>query len=102
MVNYRIKLSKNHNEVKVEYALDVPVGGNELIASLSIYVDGENVMEQDASGNTKFTGAVFHHLSNEMTDHSVSFAISSSTGWMDSGSDKLRGERPFDDVTFQN
>jgi|SRR5208337_4401352 len=102
MVKYKITVSKDLEMVTVHYDLKVPVGGNELIADFSVFVDGKNVIGEKASGNTKFFGTAFAKLKDETKDCPVNFSITSNTDFSASGSDTLRGGHPFDDAGFSN
>jgi hypothetical protein len=102
VVSYKITVSKDLEMVTARYHLEVPAGGLELIASFSLYVDGEDIIKETASGNTVFSGTAFHKLKDETKDVPVNFAISSNTGWTVDGSDILRGGHPFDDSGFSN
>ncbi len=102
MVKYKITIAKDHRTVTVHYNLEVPVAGNELIADFSVFVDGKNAIEENASGNTRFFGTAFTKLENETEDCSVNFSITSNTDFSASGSDTLRGDHPYDDASFLN
>ncbi len=101
MVKYSIKLNKDHGQVAVHYDLSVPVGGVELIAEFSVYIDGKNVIEESASGNTRFFGTVYAKIDGDK-DIPVAFSIASSTGFSTNGDDVLRAGHPFDDAEFSN
>jgi hypothetical protein len=102
MVKYKITVNKDLEMVTVHYNLEVPVGGQELIADFSVFIDGKDVIEESASGNTKFFGTAFAKLANPEQDAAVNFAISSNTDFKADGADVLRGGHPFDDAGFSN
>jgi hypothetical protein len=99
-ITYQIKFEKDHASVKATYDLSVPMGGPALIASFQISVEGTNLIGSFVPGQSAFTGAQFHTLSNPDQDASVSFSISSSQGWTANDSDVLRGSKTYDDTEF--
>ena len=102
MVKYKITVNKDLEMVTVHYNLEVPVGGQELIADFSVFVDGKDIIEESASGNTKFFGTAFAKLANETKDVSINFSITSNIGFSADGADVLRGGHPYDDAGFSN
>jgi len=102
MVKYKIDIQKDKGgEVAVHYDLSVPVGGSELIATFQVYLGGEGVIKSEASGNTRFFGTVYAHVS-ENEDVPVSFDLTSNQGFEATDSDTLRAGHPFDSASFQN
>ncbi|HET7258523.1 MAG TPA: hypothetical protein VFI75_02300 [Candidatus Acidoferrum sp.] len=101
-VNYRIRFEKDHSIVKVTFDLSVPAGGPALIADFQASVDGADLISGFLPGQTAYSGAKFHTLSNPAKDANVSFTISSSQGWNASDADVLRGDKEFDDADFAN
>ena len=102
MVKYKIVISKESKMVKVNYHLEVPAGGVELISDFSVFVDGKDAIEEKAAGNTKFFGTVFAKLEDETADCPVGFSVTSNTDFSASDSDVLRGNHRFDDASFEN
>ena len=102
MVKYKITVNKDMEMVTVHYNLEVPAGGQELIADFSVFIDGKDVIEESASGNTKFFGTTFAKLADETKDVPVNFSITSNVGFSADGADVLRGGHPFDDASFSN
>jgi len=102
MVKYKIDVQKDKGgEVAVHYDLSTRVGGTELIASFQVYLDGESVIKENASGNTRFFGTVYAHV-DENKDVPVSFDLTSNQGFEATDSDTLRAEHPYDSSSFQN
>jgi hypothetical protein len=103
MVNYNISIEKDKGgQVAVHYYLSVPVGGTELIATFQVWVDGEGVVKERASGNTRFFGTVYTKLVDETKDVPVSFDLTSNQGFEATDSDTLRGDKPYDESEFSN
>jgi hypothetical protein len=102
MVKYKITVTKDLEMVTVRYNLEVPVGGAELIADFSVFIDGKDVIKESASGNTKFFGTAFAKLHDETKDVPVNFSITSNIGFSADGADVLRAGHPFDDAGFSN
>jgi hypothetical protein len=101
-ISYDIKLEKDHASVKVTYDLGVPVGGPALIADFQVTVDGTDLISGFLPGQTAFSGAKFHTLSDPNKDAPVSFTLSSNQGWVASDEDVLRGEKDYDEAEFSN
>lgn len=102
MVKYKIDIQKDKGgEVAVHYDLSVPLGGTELIATFQVYLDGERVIRDEASGNTRFFGTVYAHV-DENKDIPVSFDLTSNQGFEATDSDTLRAGHPYDSASFQN
>jgi hypothetical protein len=99
-VDYSIDVSKDHENVTITYDLQVPVGGQELIAGFQVFVDGTNVIKDFTAGETRFNGTTFFKLSKPDQDANVSFSISSNLGWTASDDGILRGGKDIDDVEF--
>jgi hypothetical protein len=101
-ISYDIKFEKDHASVKVTYDLSVPVGGPALIADFQVTVDGTDLISGFLPGQTAFSGAKFHSLSDPSKDAPVSFTLSSSQGWVAGDDDVLRGEKDFDEAEFSS
>lgn len=101
-VQYQIKAAKDGANVRANYDLSVPVGGNELIADFQLYVEGENLIKNFTSGQSRFNGSAFHVLAKPDQDAPVSFSISSNQGWTRADSDTLRDARRSDEVSFHD
>src|SRR5271156_243342 len=100
MLTYKITINKDHNTVAVHY----DISGHpleETIAVFSVYIDGKDVITEDASNNTKFFGTVFAKI-NEAKDIPVAFSLTGSADFSASGDDVLRGGHPFEDAEFSN
>jgi hypothetical protein len=100
MIRYKIKITKDHSTVLARYEISAPVGG-ELIASFSLYINGENIITGDVANNTKLTSTKFYRLQSADKDCSVSFALSGGSGWSVDGTDVLRGGHD-DEAEFSN
>jgi hypothetical protein len=103
-IQYQISCEKDGPTVKAIYDLIVPVGGPALIASFSLAVDGKELIDQAhwISGQARFNGTRFTQLDHQDKDVTVAFSISSNEGWNAADSDILRGEKRFDEVSFDN
>lgn len=103
-VKYAIRVEKNGANVTAWY--DVRVrrgrGATVRIASFELRVEGKNLIDQFLPGQKGFAGIRFHILANPSADAGVAFAITANETWSANGSDALRGEKQFDDVSFAN
>ena len=102
MVKYKITVNKDLEMVTVRYDLSTEMGGAELIADFSVFIDGKDVITESASGNTKFFGTAFAKIHDETKDVAVNFTVTSNTDFKADGADILRGGHPFDDASFSN
>ncbi len=103
-IQYQISCEKDGPTVKATYDLIAPVGGTALIASFSLTVDGKELIDQThwISGQARFNGTHFTQLDHPDKDVTVAFSISSNEGWNAADNDILRGEKRFDEVSFDN
>ena len=103
-IRYQIRCEKDGPTVKATYDLIVPVGGPALIASFSLTVDGKELIDQVhwVPGQVRFNGTQFTQLDQPDKNVTVAFSISSNEGWNAADSDILRGEKRFDEVSFDN
>ena len=103
-VKYRIKCEKDDKDITASYDLTVPVGGSALIASFSLKVEGQELIDQDqwVPGQTQFNGNQSAQLKHPSKDATVAFSISTNEGWTATDSDTLSGQRRFDDASFSN
>ena len=100
MLTYKITINKDHNSVAVHYDISgLPL--EETIAVFAVYVDGKNVIAEDASNNTKFFGTVYAKINDEK-DVPVAFSLTGSADFSANGDDVLRGGHSFDDAEFSN
>ncbi|HTB92104.1 MAG TPA: hypothetical protein VK728_04685 [Candidatus Sulfotelmatobacter sp.] len=103
-IQYQIRCEKDGASVKASYDLQVPVGGPALIASFSLSVDGKQLIDQThwIPGQVRFNGTQFTKLDHPDKDVAAAFSISSNEGWTAADTDILRGDQPFDEVSFRN
>jgi hypothetical protein len=103
-IQYQISCEKDGPAVKATYDLILPVGGPALIASFSLTIDGKELIDQAhwISGQARFNGTQFTQLDHPEKDVTVAFSISSNEGCNAADSDILLGEKPFDEVSFDN
>ncbi len=100
-VNYSIRVEKDEANVTARYDLRIPMDTTELLASFALNVEGKNLI--DAFQPQKaFTGTKFHVLTNPSADAPVTFAITTNEMWTADGSDTLRGQKKYDDVSFSS
>ena len=90
--------------MKATYDLIAPVGGTALIASFSLAVEGKELIDQThwISGQARFNGTHFAQLDHPDKDVAVAFSISSNEDWIAADNDILRGDKRFDEVSFDN
>ena len=98
-MTYKIKFDKNGAVVTITYDVRCKVG-EELLATMAIYVDGPNVMNQEASGNTALSGT-FDIDIDDSKDVRVSFSITTNKPSSVYRSDMLRA-RHNDVVEFHD
>ena len=103
-IQYQIRYEKDGPTVKATYDLIVPVGGTALIASFSLAVDGKELIDQTRwiFGQARFNGTQFTQLAHPDNEVTVAFSISSNEGWNAADNDILRGNKRFDEVSFDN
>jgi hypothetical protein len=102
-VKFRIDVFKDGKDITANF--DVRVADTsitELIADFHLNVDGQNLIPEFQSGQTRFHGARSAILKNPERDATVSFDIASNQGFTASDSDTLRGEKLRDSSTFAN
>ena len=101
-MKYMIDIEKEDASVAVHYDVSVPVGGPELIATFQVWVDGGKVIEESASGNTRFFGTAYSKLRDDTKDTPVAFELTSDQGFEATSTDKLRGSKRYDSACFSN
>jgi len=99
-MKYMIDIEKEDASIAVHYDLSVPVGGAELIATFQVWIDGEQVITEKASGNTRFFGTAYTKLRDDTKDTPVAFELTSTQGFEATDTDKLRGGKRYDSVEF--
>ena len=97
---YSIRVAKDGANVTARYNLSVDMSSIELLASFQLNVDGTNLIG-DFIAQKAFTGTQFHILADPAKDAEVTFAITTNLPWDTDGEDTLRGEKQFDDVSFE-
>jgi hypothetical protein len=100
-VKYSIRVEKDGVNVRARYDIRIPIGTTELLASFELNVEGKNLIGTFLPQKA-FTGTKFCILTNPSADAPVSFAISTNETWTADGSDKLLGQKKYDDVSFSN
>lgn len=98
---YSIQVEKDGVNVKATYKLTVDMSSTEFLASFDLNVAGKNLIETFLP-QKGFNGTKFAVLEKPNDDTPVSFAITTSESWTADGSDTLRGDKKFDDVSFEN
>lgn len=98
---YRIRVEKDGANITAEYELSVPMGTGELLASFELSVEGKNLIDQFLPQKA-FKGAKFSILTKPDEDTRVTFAITTNEGDESHGRDDLRGDRRYDEVTFES
>jgi hypothetical protein len=100
-VKYSIHVEKDGSNVKARYDISVPIDTTELLASFDLNVEGKNLIDTFLPQKA-FTGTKFHLLSDSSKDVPVTFGIATNDRCTADGEDVLRGDRRYDDVTFQS
>jgi hypothetical protein len=100
-VKYAIEVEKDGAEVTARYDLRVAIDTTELMASFELNVEGKNLIDTFLP-QKEFTGTKFFKLKKPSADADVTFAITTNEGWTADGSDTLRGDRNYDEVSFAN
>jgi hypothetical protein len=100
-VKYSIRVEKDGANVRAHYDLRIPMDTTELLASFELNVEGKNLIDTFLP-QKEFTGTKFHILANPSADAAVTFAITTSETWTVDGSDNLRGQKRYDDVSFSS
>jgi hypothetical protein len=100
-VKYSIHVEKDGANVTARFNLRIPKDTTELLASFELNVEGKNLVDTFLPQKA-FTGTKFHILTNPRTDAPVTFAITTNEAWTADGSDKLSGQKKYDDVSFSN
>ncbi len=100
-VKYSIRVEKDVANVTARYDLRILVDTTELLASFELNVEGKNLIDTFLPQKT-FTGTKFYILRNPSADAPVTFAITTNETWTADGTDKLRGQKTYDDVSFSN
>jgi hypothetical protein len=98
---YSIRVEKDGANVTARYALKVDMSSTELLASFELNVAGNNLIDP-LMPQKEFTGTKFAILENPDADAAVTFAITTNEPWNTDGEDNLRGDKRFDDVSFEN
>jgi hypothetical protein len=101
MIKYEITVNRDHKQITIRYNLEVERGSPERIASFKVYVDGVNVIKEDASENTKFFGTAFA-FAGETKDVDINFALTGNKDFSADGSDVLRAGHSYEDTRFSN
>lgn len=99
-MKYQIDIEKDRNNVSIRYDITTTPGGAELIATFQVYIDGEETVKDNAANNTRFFGTIFTKLEDDSKDVSVSFSLTSNTGFQASDTDTLRGEHRYDSANW--
>jgi hypothetical protein len=99
-LRYDIKVSKDHAQVTATWDIKLDMSDTELISSFALTVEGKALSTQCSGGNKACKGADYATLSNPTADCPVSFAIATNKPDVRNGSDVLRGQKTYDDVSF--
>jgi hypothetical protein len=98
---YSIKVEKDGSNIAARFDLRVDMSSTELLASFELNVEGKNLIDKFLPQKA-FTGTKFYILTKPTADTPVTFAITTNAPRSTDGSDTLRGEKRYDDVSFQN
>jgi len=98
---YSIRVEKDEANITARYDLRVDMSSTELLASFELNVEGKNLIDEFLPQKA-FTGTKFYILAKPSADIPVTFAITTNGPWGADGSDSLRGDKRYDDVSFQN
>jgi hypothetical protein len=98
---YSIRVEKDGANITAEFDLSVPMGSGELLASFELNVEGKNLIDEFLPQKA-FKGVKFALLSRPTEDTPVTFALTTNEGSESHGEDVLRGDRRYDDVTFES
>ena len=102
-VQYRIDVFKDGKNITANFDLRVTdISSTELLADFHLNVDGQNLVPEFQSGQTRFNGTRSTILKNPDQDATVSFDISSNQGFTAANQDTLRGNKLRDSSTFTN
>ena len=101
-LRYSIEISKDHAQVAASWDISVDSSDTELISSFTLEVEGKPLNTQCSSGNKACKGAAYASLAKPSRDCPVSFVIATNKPDVRRGSDILRGEKTYDDVTFSS
>ncbi len=99
-LQYAITVSKDHAQVAADWEIKVDMSDAELISNFTLTVDGVGMNTQCSGGNKACNGAAYATLSDPTADAPVTFVITTNKPDVRNGSDVLRGEKTYDDVTF--
>jgi hypothetical protein len=102
-VRYRIDVFKDGKNITANFDLQVTdTSSTELISDFHLNVDDKNLVPEFQPGQTRFNGTRSSILAHPDQDVTVSFDISSNSGFTASDSDTLRGSKLRDSSTFTN
>jgi hypothetical protein len=100
-VKYSIRVEKDGSNVTARYDISVPMDTTELLASFELNVEGKNLIDTFLPQKA-FNGTKFHLLADSSKDVPVTFGIATNNTWTADGEDLLRGDRRYDDVSFES
>jgi hypothetical protein len=98
---YSIRVEKDGANVTARYDLSVDMDTTELLASFDLNVEGKNLIDTFLPQKA-FTGTKFCILDKPEEDAEVTFAITTNEPWSTDGNDALRGEKRYDDASFES
>lgn len=98
---YSIQVEKDGANVTARYDLSVDMDTTGLLASFDLNVEGKNLIDTFLPQKA-FTGTKFYILEKPSEDAEVTFAITTNEPWSTDGKDTLRGEKRYDDASFES
>jgi hypothetical protein len=98
---FSIRVEKDGANVTARYDLSVDMDSTELLAGFELNVEGKNLIDTFLPQKA-FTGSKFCILEKPEEDAEVTFALTTNEPWSTDGHDTLRGERRYDDASFEN
>ena len=99
-LQYTITVSKDHAQVTAKWDITVDMSDAELISNFTLTVEGVPMNTQCSGGNKACKGAAYATLSDPTADAPVTFVITTNKPDVRNGSDILRGQKNYDDVSF--
>ena len=99
-LHYSIRVEKDHEQVTARWDINLDMSDTELISNFALTVEGKPLTTQCSGGNKACKGADYATLSNPAADCPVTFVITTNKPDVSNGSDTLRGQKTYDDVSF--
>ena len=101
-LTYSIEVSKDHAQVTATWDISLDIADTELIASFTLTAEGKALNTQCSSGNKACRGSASTTLAKPDQDCPVTFSITTNETDEEHGDDTLRGDRTFDEVSFES